>query len=64
MPDCTFCGGRGDIDYEDPVTGWPASMLCPTCTPDGADLEPLVEVPDEYQWSQYDYDEGPPRYVD
>jgi hypothetical protein len=52
--DCDFCGGRGDIDYEDPVTGWPASMLCPTCTPDGADLEPHVERPDEYEWGPYD----------
>lgn len=40
---CTLCGGLGEIGFEDPVTRCPASMLCPSCTPEGVDLDPRVE---------------------
>jgi hypothetical protein len=44
---CDFCGGRGEITFEDPVTGFPASMRCPECTPPGEELHPIVESNDD-----------------
>lgn len=40
---CETCGGIGQLAFTDPVTERPAAMLCPTCTPEGVDLAPLVE---------------------
>ena len=40
--DC-LCGGAGEVLFTDPVTGRPASMLCPACTPEGLALDPIVE---------------------
>jgi hypothetical protein len=43
MSECDFCGGLGQIPYEDPATRRPATMLCPQCTPASVDLDPQVE---------------------
>lgn len=47
MGECALCGGTGWAPFVDPVTRRSGSMLCPTCTPEGVDLDPQVEDEDD-----------------